>query len=147
MFQTKKIAAIGIVLLSLSTASSAVAGVTESVGTWEGSGAVFGADGKQLSTYTAEMISTAVGSNEVKSQITVTMSDGTQKVVNRTMTDTAQGFSLISDDGDGGGYCLGDGLCLAYITSNDGHSYSTTIVIDSSSQERFLTTELQNGKP
>ncbi len=92
------------------------------------------------------MVNTAITDHEVNSQITVSLTDGTQKKFSQVMQDTAQGFSLTSDAGDGGGYYLGDGLCLGYIGTEDGHGYAMTIVLDGPSAERLLRTELQDGK-
>ena len=112
--------AVGLSLVSVVVASNAFAGVTDSVGTWEGSGVVFGTDGTQQSIYSIEMVNTAVSDHEVKNQVTVNLPDGTQSKSTQIMQDTNQGFSMSSDSGTGAGYCLGEGLCLAYIASANG---------------------------
>jgi hypothetical protein len=144
--KTKKLTQIGLSLMSIFGAASAFAGVTDGVGTWEGSGTVYSVDGTQLTTYTAEMVAIAIGIHEVKSQITVTMADGTKRKITQSIKDDARGFSIVSDNGNGGGYCMSESLCLSYVSASNQHAFSTTMIIDDSNTERFLTTELENGK-
>jgi len=146
MNKFNKVIGIGLGICGITGMTSAFAGVANDVGTWQGNGAVFSVEGKQLSTYTVEMINTAVNEHEVSSQIIVNLPDGTQKIFSQIMQDTSKGFSLVSDFGKGGGYCLGEGLCLAYVGAGDGKNDSAmTIVIDSPTVERIVRTELKDG--
>jgi hypothetical protein len=128
----------------------ASAGITGSAGTWEGAGAVFNIDGTQLSTFTVEVVNTAIDEHDVVSQVTIGLPDGSQKQFKQTMRDTDHGFTITSDDGNGGGYCLGDGLCMSYVGTDDGHGNTSgdavTIILDGNYSERVLITQLQNGK-
>lgn len=125
----------------------AVAGVTDSAGTWEGTGVVFNLDGTALADYTAELVSTAVGAHELHTQITVKMTDGTVMHFSQDAKDSDRGYSLDSPEmGHGGGLCLGEGICTTYVGTQDGHGYAQTLVQDGPAAKRVLRTELGNGK-
>ena len=133
--------------LTLALVSSAKASVIDSAGTWYGSGAVYSLEGKALGDYRVEMANTLTSPREMKSEITVTRLDGTLiQRLNQTIKDTDHGFTSDSEQGQGGGFCLGEGMCMSYVGSQTARAFASTLVVDPPSALRILRTELQNGK-
>src|SRR5262249_31199821 len=89
--------------------------------------------------------SQVVNDHELNSKITITVKGQTQ-TYHQTLKDSGEnGFAIESDQGKGGGYCFGEGLCEAYMGTTE-HGFAITIVIDDSNHRRILVTELKNGK-
>jgi hypothetical protein len=122
------------------------AGVVSGAGTWTGTGAAFGRDGKLGGAFQVELVSTALDEHSVANQLKIILPDGQVKTITQTIRDRENGFAIESSQGNGGGYCFGDGLCECYV-GDDEHGFATTIVMDGPEARRFLTTELEKGKP
>ncbi|MBK7959922.1 MAG: hypothetical protein IPK04_01035 [Bdellovibrionales bacterium] len=113
---------------------------------WEGPGALFDLQGKETGKYDLVVVNAKNGS-QIRSNITVTLPDGSVQRHQCLMTETSHdGWQSKCDNGDGGGHCFGEGLCISYVEDTTGKSYSTTIVMDGSVDMRLLRTELQDGK-
>ena len=123
--------------------SQTMAGTVEK---WTGTGAVFSPDGQQLSTYDISVVNTQIAPHVIQSDATVTMPDGTQKVVSQKITENGNNWSVDSNLGKGGGACYGGDLCENYILGANGLAYATTIISDGPDTRRDLTTQLQDGK-
>lgn len=116
-------------------------------GTWKGDGALFDRDGKWLSNYSFEVINTQLSPNEFKSEVTVHLPDGKVLQVSQTMTKTGENsFGIVSTQGNGGGYCFGEGLCQLYISMGNGHGIAITNVSDGDDKMRCMKTELKDGE-
>ena len=136
-----------ILLTSLLLSAAAFANVTDSQGTWNGSGIAYDGNGAQAGTFTVSVVNQATSNNQVDSQITVTEQDGTVLKMNDVLVDDGNGaFSQDMDGAKGGGRCFANGICESYVSGSDGHAYATTIVLDGSDQERIFINELQGGK-
>ena len=57
-----------------------------------------------------------------------------------------QGWTSECDNGNGGGRCFGEGLCVSYVEDKTGKSFATTIIKDDDNNMRMLRTELDHGK-
>ena len=134
-----------VVGMSLFTAVTTFASVTDGVGTWAGSGSLFSIDGKPIANYSLGIVNTPVGPHGVQNVITIGLPDGTHKTITQTEQDTADGFTIESDLGKGGGYCVGEGICLAYV-GTDADAFAITTIKDDASTKRMIMTELKNGK-
>ena len=139
---------VGMVLaMSLLGATSAFASVTDMAGTWVGKGALFSIEGKALSDYAIEIVNTAVGEHEIDSAVTVVLPDGSTQKFSQTMKDSDQGFTLSSDYAKGGGYCLGEGLCVAYVDAGNGHAFAIDIVLDGPAKIASSAPNFRTEKP
>lgn len=117
-----------------------------STDTWEGPGSLFDTKGSEISTYNLVVENTKNG-NQIQSNVTVTLPDGSVQKQQCKMTETAQDqWTSECDHGKGGGHCFGEGLCISYEEDSAGKAYATTIVMDGPADMRLLRTELQNGQ-
>ena len=113
---------------------------------WEGPGSLFDVKGNPTSTYNLVVENTKNG-NQIQSNVTVTLPNGTTQQQQCLMTETSQdGWTSKCDHGNGGGHCFGEGLCISYEEDSSGKAYATTIVMDGPSDMRLLRTELLNGQ-
>ena len=113
---------------------------------WEGPGSLFDVQGNPLSTYSL-VVENIKNGNQIQSNVTVTLPDGTIHKQQCLMTETSQdGWKSDCDHGKGGGHCFGEGLCISYEEDSTGKAYATTIVMDGPTDMRLLRTELQNGQ-
>ena len=113
---------------------------------WAGQGAAYSPDGQLLSTYQISVVNTQIAPHVIQSDATISMSDGTQKVVSQKITENGNNWTVESNLGKGGGACYGNDICENYISGENGLAYATTIVSDGPDARRHLTIELQNGK-
>lgn len=130
-----------IVLIATLVSSAAFAGTD----VWEGSGSLFDLQGQPAGDYQLVVENTTSG-NEIQNLVTVTLADGSFKKLQCIMTKSGDGWTSICDQGQGGGHCFGEGLCISYVADATGKAFATTIVMDGPSDMRLLRTELQNGQ-
>lgn len=133
------------VAANLILSAGAFASVTNDVGVWKGDGSAFNLSGKKVGSFGLQVTTTSVSEKEVSTEIAVTLPDGSVEKHHQQMVDSKEGFSIKSDQGDGGGYCLTKGLCQAYIQSGK-RAYSIVIVMDGADARRMLVTTLEDGK-
>jgi hypothetical protein len=127
------------------SALTASAGVVDSAGTWEGTGASFGADGQKSNDFQIELTNTASDAHTIETQGKITYPDGSTKSFSQEMKDgSGTGFSVASQEGKGGGYCFGQGMCETYISSPDGSAVAVTSVLDGKDSIRTLITVLDS---
>jgi hypothetical protein len=115
---------------------------------WQGSGMVFGKDGRETTGFTIELRRTAVDERSTETKGTVVLGNGGTIPVYQRMTesDKGAGFRLDTNRGKGGGYCLGAGLCESYEDAGNGQAFATTIVVDGPDKLRLLVIELDHGQ-
>jgi hypothetical protein len=134
----------GIVLgTSLLSSAPSYAGVTDAAGTWAGAGAAFNADGTKDGDFSVNIVSQAVGDHELDSTIAITVSGKTERFHQKLTDSGDNGFLIKSDQGNGGGFCLGKGLCEAYLGTRE-HGYAVTVILDRPDSRRYVVTELEN---
>lgn len=113
---------------------------------WKGQGTVFGFKNDVQSNYDLIVKNTKNG-EKTASEILILLPDGNN--INLSCTNnTSSDNSWTSDctQGQGGGRCFGEGLCISYLENKNGKAYATTIVMDGPKKMRLLRTELQNGR-
>jgi hypothetical protein len=115
---------------------------------WQGSGMVFGKDGRETTGFTIELRRTAVDERSTETKGTVVLGNGGTIPVYQRMTesDKGAGFRLDTNRGKGGGYCLGAGLCESYEDAGNGQAFATTTVVDGPDKLRLLVIELDHGQ-
>jgi hypothetical protein len=113
---------------------------------WKGRGALFTLDGKKIADYRLEMRRKKLSSSRFRTAAKVHLRDGTVKEMTCTMDQADQRWRSACGERKGGGYCLGDGLCLDYVADDADHAFATTIIIDGDDQMRMFRTELDGGK-
>lgn len=139
-------AALSLVGLGL-TPTPARAGISDSLGTWEGSGTATEVSGKDLGAFTVALTRKSIGNAKVRADGKVTLASGQQIVFWQEFEDHGQnGFKLVSNHGSGGGHCFANGMCQLYEQRADGHAFATTIAKDGADKLRVLVTELDGGK-
>ena len=133
---------------ALAPVSSFAAVSPYSAGTekWEGSGASFSPDGKQVGTYTVSTVVTHPAPDVSQAETTIGLADGTVKKSSMTITSSGTSFSTDSNLGHGGGACYGAGICESYIDAGAARSYATTIIEDADGSRRSLTIVLEKGQ-
>ena len=138
----------GMAAVMLFAASSAhAAGITAGAGSWTGSGAVFGKDGKETGQFEIALTNTTTAEHTVVSEGTITLPDGTTKTFWQRMVETpgTNHFTIETADGKGGGLCFGEGLCQAYV-GTEAAGVAVSIVLDGENDMRILATSLKAGK-
>ena len=141
------VAALATISLVGLASAPARAGISGSLGTWEGSGTTTEVSGKDLGAFTVALTRRSIGNAKVRADGKVTLASGQEIVFWQEYEDHGpQGFKLISSNGAGGGNCFSNGLCQSYEQRADGHAFATTIAKDGTDQLRISITELDNGK-
>lgn len=126
--------------------NSARAGITDSLGLWEGTGTASEATGKDLGGFTVSLTRKSIGNAKVRADGKVTLANGQVIVFWQEIEDHGPtGFRLVSSNGAGGGHCFANAMCQTY-EERDGHAFSTTIAKDGADKLRILITELDQGK-
>lgn len=134
-------------LLALLAPGSARAGITDGLGTWEGSGTASEISGKDLGAFTVSITRKSVGAAKVRADGKVTLAGGKEIVLWQEVEDHgSSGFHIVSNNGSGGGQCFANGICQTYERRADGHAFATTIAKDEGGKLRILVTELENGQ-
>lgn len=133
-------------LVSLASLS-AQANVSNMVGTWHGSGAVFSLGGAPEGEYTVRLDDTLQADGSVASSVTVTASGTPDKHFDQILRDTQGGFSIQSPLGSGEATCVGEGLCEGYLGDATGNGTAITTVRDDADHIRILKTELRSFHP
>jgi hypothetical protein len=128
----------------LGATSGFATGVTDSAGRWQGKGTSFGLDGAPIGSFSIGEVSEANGDHRLESKITI-LADGQAQTFQQVLEDADRGFHITSDQGNGGGYCFGQGLCEAYLGTAD-HGYAVSITLDGPDHRRMLVTEIRNGR-
>ncbi|HMI84589.1 MAG TPA: hypothetical protein VK550_10870 [Polyangiaceae bacterium] len=123
------------------------AGISDCLGTWEGSGSATEVSGKDLGAFTVSLTRRTIGTAKVRADGKVTLANGQEIVFWQEFEDHGQsGFKLVSNNGAGGGHCFANGICQSYEQRTDGHAFATTIAKDGADKLRVLITELDSGK-
>ncbi|MBT4762728.1 MAG: hypothetical protein HOO06_13605 [Bdellovibrionaceae bacterium] len=117
-----------------------------SVEIWEGDGVLFNSERKVISNYKLTVQNIELSDKVTQSNVTVKLPDGSVRKYQCTNTYGEKGWSTQCDDGEGGGYCFGQGLCQSYISHSNGNSFATTIVKDGPKNMRLLRTQLEEGR-
>lgn len=148
MMNTKNLVAVAsLSLLALVAPGSASAGITDGLGTWEGSGTGSEISGKDLGSFTVSITRRSVATGKVRADGKVTLAGGKEIVFWQELEDHgSSGFHLVSNNGSGGGQCFANGICQTYEKRADGHAFATTIAKDENDKLRILVTELENGQ-
>ena len=126
--------------------SAQAADSDQGVGTWTGSGVTFTPDGKEEGPFTVELTRKSAGAGVVETTGEVKLGNGTKIPLKQRTESQGNTFSLKTNRGEGGGICVGAGLCQSYEQGSDGRAWSTTIVVDAPDKLRLIITELQNGR-
>ena len=133
--------------IPLLAADPARAGISDGLGSWEGSGTVSEASGADLGAFTVSLVRKRLGSAVVRADGVVTLASGQRIVFWQELEDRAKGgLRLVSNNGSGGGRCFPSGMCAIYEERADGHAFSTSIAVDGPDKMRILVTELDHGK-
>ena len=101
------------------------------VNKWTGTGAIYSADGQELSTYQINVVNTEVSAQVTQSVATTTSPDGTQKVLSQTITSNAAHGAMFLIWVKAAELATENDICENYISGNNGFAYATTIVSDS----------------
>ena len=117
-----------------------------SVEQWQGTGAVYTPEGKELSAYAISVVNTELADHTIQSEAKITLPDGSQRQVSQKITPYGNSWSVESNLGTGGGACYGKDVCANYIAGKNGVGFATTIVGDSEKTRRNITIKLQNGE-
>lgn len=112
---------------------------------WEGSGTLFNLQADPVSDYQL-VVENTKSPLQTDSHVTVTLKDGTVIHQNCVHKDTPKGFQTTCDKSSGGGFCMGEGLCMSYVADQAGKAFATTIIKDGASDMRLVRTELKNGQ-
>jgi hypothetical protein len=143
----KLLAAFSLSLLALVVPGSASAGITDGLGTWEGTGTASEVSGRDLGTFTVSLTRKSTGTGKMRADGKVVLAGGKEIVLWQEVEDHGgSGFRITSNNGSGGGQCFANGLCQTYEKGADGHAFATTIAKDGSDKLRVLVTELENGQ-
>ena len=117
------------------------------IGTWTGTGTTYSPGGEAFGDFTIELTRAAVDAQTVQAHGTITLEDGSVMTFDQTFTsDGGSTFRIESPRGQGGGVCLGDGLCQSYEDDGGGAGYATTMIVDGPDRLRVLVTQLQDGR-
>jgi hypothetical protein len=144
---TKLVTVASLSLLALVLPGSAAAGITDGLGTWEGSGTASEISGKDLGPFTVSITRKSAGAGKVRADGKVTLAGGKEIIFWQDIEDHgSSGFRVTSNNGSGGGQCFANGLCQSYEKRADGHAFATTIAKDDGDKLRVLITELENGQ-
>ena len=123
------------------------AGISDCLGTWEGSGTATEVSGKDLGAFTVSLTRRSIGTSKVRADGKVTLANGQEIVFWQEFENLGQnGFKLVSNHGAGAGHCVANGMCQSYEQRADGHAFATTIAKDGTDKLRVLITELDSGK-
>jgi hypothetical protein len=133
--------------IGLLAPNSARAGITGSLGLWEGTGTASERSGKDLGVFTVSLTRKSIGNGKVRADGKVTLANGREITFWQEFEDHGpNGFRLVSNNGAGGGHCFANAMCQTYEERADGHAFATTIAKDGSDKLRILITELDQGK-
>jgi len=141
--------ALCIAVMSLTSAGAATAAWASAMPaprTFCGTGAAYDLQGQATQTFTFVTVNTPVAATAMASHTTLTYSDGTTKVTDQTITDTAQGFKVDAAGWSGDALCFGNGLCQGYLKESASQGLALTYVRDSEDTYRILLTRLENGQ-
>jgi hypothetical protein len=117
------------------------------LGEWQGSGSVFGPDGRAETEFKVVLTRSAAGPRSVDTRGQLELTSGQVIPFNQKTTLGDDGtFSLDSDRGKGGGFCLGSGLCQSYEDRGNAAGAYTVIAVDGPETIRILITELDHGQ-
>lgn len=126
--------------------TSATAGITDGLGTWEGAGTTRSVAGADLGGFSVSITRRLVGA-KVRSDGKVTLASGQVIVIWQELEELGtSGYRVTSSNGVGGGHCFANGICQSYEQRSDGHAFATTIVRDAPDELRILMTELEKGQ-
>jgi hypothetical protein len=108
----------------------------DGLGTWEGSGTTYNAQGGKLGTFALSLTRKQVG-DDVRIDGAAVLADGRQfNFWEEDAKDGTSGYQVRSSNGSGHGGCFSNGVCQSYRQGDDGHALATTIVVDSPDQVR-----------
>lgn len=136
-----------VLLVGTLIGSPARADVLGGLGEWRGSGSVFGSDGRAEAEFKVTLTRSAAGARSVDTRGTIELDSGqaipfAQKT---TLGDDGK-FSLDSERGHGGGFCLGAGLCQSYEDRGNSTGAYTVMATDGPGKIRIVITELDHGR-
>jgi len=145
---TKSLLTVGALsLVGLFAPARAHAGITDTLGLWEGTGTASEVSGKDLGAFTVTLTRKSLGNAKVRADGKVTLANGHEVVFWQEFEERGpNGFQLVSNNGTGGGRCFANAICQTYEERADGHAFATTIAKDGASTLRILVTELDHGK-
>jgi hypothetical protein len=133
--------------IGLLAPNAARAGITDCLGSWEGTGTASEVSGKELGVFTVSLTRKSIGNAKVRADGKVTLANGQEITFWQEFEDHGpKGFRLVSNNGNGGGHCFANAMCQAYEDRADGHAFATTIAKDGADKLRILVTELDQGK-
>jgi hypothetical protein len=145
--RTTTIAVIAVSTLALFAPGMTAAAITDGLGKWEGSGTASELSGKDLGPFTVAVTRKSVGNAKVRADGKITLAGGREIVFWQEFEDHGpSGFSLVTNNGAGGGQCFANGMCQTFEQRADGHAFATTIVNDGADRVRIVVTELEQGK-
>ena len=135
-----------LILLALALPALAFASPSAAAGHWTGGGATYDAAGHEIDQFVISLVNTNPDPGTVESNAVITLAGGKTENYWQKITMRETGFTIETADGKGGGYCFGEGVCQSYV-GDARHGVATTIIYDSQSAMRLLSTELDNGRP
>ncbi len=145
--KTTTILAAALPLIGFFAPPLATAGITDGLGKWEGSGTAFEISGKDLGGFTVSLTRKSLGTAKVRTDGKVKLAGGQEIAFWQEFEDYGpSGFTLVSNNGAGGGRCFANGMCQTFEQRADGHAFATTIVKDGADRVRIVVTELVQGK-
>jgi hypothetical protein len=136
----------GMVAVMVLASSAHATDIRASIGSWKGGGAVFGKDGKQTGTFEVTLQNSQSSTHEMITEGIITLPDGTTKTFwQKTIgIPGSNAFTIETAEAKGRGYCLGEGICTAYVgTEAEGSALS--IIFDGETGMRILATGLKDG--
>jgi hypothetical protein len=117
------------------------------LGEWQGSGSVFGPDGRAEAEFKVSLTRSAAGPRSVDTRGKIELDSGQViPFAQKTTVGDDGKFSLDSERGQGAGFCLGAGLCQSYEDRGDSTGTYTVIAIDGPKTIRMLITEVDHGR-
>ncbi len=145
--KTKAILATASFLLTAVIAVVAVrADAADGLGTWEGTGTAYNAQGGTLGNYALVLTRAQTGTN-VRIEGKATLTSGQEiPFWEEDENDGTTGFRIRSSNGAGHGGCFANEICQEYKQASDGHATATTFVVDSPEQVRLQETDYEKGQ-
>lgn len=119
---------------------------TQQLVQYSGQGALFSIAGKKLGDYHLEYRREPLSRTSYRQTVTVKIPKKQPITLRCTVSVDGERWRTECGQRKGGGYCLGEGLCLDYITDDQHNAYATTIIKDGPNQMRMFRTELRKGK-
>jgi len=148
MMKTNLTLAASLSIMGLVASHPAGAGILDDAGTWEGTGTVSEASGRDLGAFTVSLTRKSVGAAKVRQDGRIVLAGGREVVFWQEFEGRGpNAFDIVSNHGAGSGQCFANGMCRTFEQAADGHAFWTIIATDGVGRVRVLVTEIEGGQP